>query len=280
MALAFSYVSIQVPSAEYTQVTGINDTGEVIGVFQANGADQPHGFLLANGRIVKLDALSGRKSTVPNSLNNRGEIVGTMTGKGVLRDGFIYRNGKFETLLGPAGQATTPRGINDFDVIVGNFPAVQPNGVESLGPSFASADGHFINIDRPGVLATVPAAINDLGVVVGSSTIDGNVFQGYLNSYGTFTSVQASGSVNAEPSAINLFGEIGGTTSQIFEFPSGFILDGGVFTSVSYPGSLPFGEVAGVNDLGQVAGSYAISAQNHGVGQAGFIATPVPSTQP
>jgi hypothetical protein len=68
---------IQVPGARWTTVTGVNDRSEIVGWWISRDNTDPGrtGFLLAFGRITSFD-VPGETETVPEDINNRGQIVG------------------------------------------------------------------------------------------------------------------------------------------------------------------------------------------------------------
>jgi probable HAF family extracellular repeat protein len=85
---AQTFTSIDVPNAILTQAFGINDTGEIVGVF-TDSSNRTHGFVRAvNGSFASID--------VPNAIltqafgiNNLGTIVGTYTDARGVQHGFV-----------------------------------------------------------------------------------------------------------------------------------------------------------------------------------------------
>ena len=56
-----------------TAANGINDSGEVVGIYQSGGVY--HGFLLSGGIFSTLD-FPGSSSTSANGINDSGQVVG------------------------------------------------------------------------------------------------------------------------------------------------------------------------------------------------------------
>src|SRR5216684_4553333 len=60
----------------YAYATGINDSGQIVGYWNGNG---PEGFIYSNGIFTDLRDPNpfGVTATLPNAINNLGEIVGS-----------------------------------------------------------------------------------------------------------------------------------------------------------------------------------------------------------
>ena len=111
------FSSIDVPGAIGTTAYGVNNSLEIVGQapFVANG------FLLIGGTISPIPDVPGSLgSPTASGINNLGHIVGQVgyvTGGG----GYILRNGVFDPVVFPGSTFFRPNGLNDFDVIVGDF---------------------------------------------------------------------------------------------------------------------------------------------------------------
>ena len=91
-------------------------------------------------------------------------------------DGFLYKNGIFETITFPGAQKTEAWGINDSGVIVGWYAI----GNSVLG--FTLANGQYTSIAFPGAVYTLPFGINASGDIVGTYTIDYTTYHGFVAS--------------------------------------------------------------------------------------------------
>ena len=67
------FTTIDVPSSGYTQATGINNAGQVVGNF--NDSTGRHGFIDTNGVLTTFD-VPGAVRTYIYGINDSGEIVG------------------------------------------------------------------------------------------------------------------------------------------------------------------------------------------------------------
>ncbi len=91
-----------------TELTGINDAGQIVGLLSSGG-------FVSSGGVFSLIPNGGR----PFSIDNLGQIAGMYIVE-PLSYGFVYANGIFTTLNDPnAVNGTYPQGINDEGQVVG-----------------------------------------------------------------------------------------------------------------------------------------------------------------
>jgi probable HAF family extracellular repeat protein len=151
---------IDVPGANLTEGTGINDRGQLVGDYR-DSSNVFHGFLYDDGLFVDID-FPGSSSTGLQAINNCGQIVG-FSDNGSLRHAFLYDSGLFTSIDVPflGAQATTPGGINDPGDIVGLYA----DGAGIHG--FLLSEGTFTKIDVPGAFLTFVSGINNRREIVG-----------------------------------------------------------------------------------------------------------------
>ncbi len=83
----FVFTPLDVPGATLTQAFGINEAGQIVGIF--SGATGGHGFLLSGGVFAPLDA-PGAIATTASGINDAGQIVGEfIDATGTLTHGFL-----------------------------------------------------------------------------------------------------------------------------------------------------------------------------------------------
>jgi uncharacterized membrane protein len=251
------YTTLSVPSAPQTEAMGINNAGQIVGVYLWGDAQQ--GFLYSGGSYTPLSA-----NTIATGINDRGQIVGYYpavpdqpTSGG---PGFLYSGGTYTPIAVPGAQITTAHGINNLDQIVGS---------SNLGAFVYSGGSYTILPNRPGDFG--PWGINDRGQIVGFGSVaahDGR-FVGLLYSGGTYTPIAVPGAYNTFAFGINNAGQIVGRDdgpscqaavgSPIAE--CGFVYDSNTLTFLSliYPGN-DTTYANGINDRGQIVGSFALQA--------------------
>ncbi|MEZ6100983.1 MAG: hypothetical protein R3E01_18745 [Pirellulaceae bacterium] len=104
-----------------TVTRGINDDGIQVGWSLEPDGSTP-GVIYENGTFTSF-SIAADKSTLPNDINNLGEIVGNVANldfsgsRGFLRD----ESGLFSFLDVPGAEFTLALGINDAGIVVGSF---------------------------------------------------------------------------------------------------------------------------------------------------------------
>jgi len=111
--------SIDVPGANVTSATGINDNGDIVGFYQDSGG--LHGFILSGGVFTPIDVpFQSVRDTSAQGINNRGQIVGIYTDDSGVH-GYVLTDGVFEVIDVPGALQTLVLGINDRGQIVGSY---------------------------------------------------------------------------------------------------------------------------------------------------------------
>jgi probable HAF family extracellular repeat protein len=97
-----------------------NDEGEIVGISDVTEGTASHTTLWDKGAIIDLDTLNGPDvQSVPNSINNRGQIVGlTFRADGTLH-GVLWQDRKMIDLGTLGGPSSVALGINDNGQIIG-----------------------------------------------------------------------------------------------------------------------------------------------------------------
>jgi uncharacterized membrane protein len=113
------YTPVNFPGATETEVMGINDAADIVGVYQLQGPLNFHGFLRHNGTFLKINVPAAQFGTRAFAINQAGTIVGSYDDA----HGFIFRNGKFQTFDAPQQPGEPPQtqlnGINNYGWIAG-----------------------------------------------------------------------------------------------------------------------------------------------------------------
>jgi uncharacterized membrane protein len=121
-----SSIAIEYPGALWTSALGMNNNGDIVGIYRLPGATYPvydRGFLYvrSTGTYWPIDFPGTPTSTYPRGINNKGQIVGDYL-DGIYRRGFLKDGSVFVSFDHPnAGLTTQPNGINDNGVIVGSY---------------------------------------------------------------------------------------------------------------------------------------------------------------
>jgi hypothetical protein len=254
---AAAIITIDVPGAINTQLSGISNNGVAVGhYYDSSGVS--HGFeVLANGTLVypfdepPIATLPGT-GTLFNSINDSGVVVGN---GGVPPTGFVFAGGSYSSFA--AGCAAAD--INDQGDVVGYCN----------GQAFLQKSGNTpMALNPPGSAFNVAGGINDLGQIVGQEQI-GGVDSGFLrNIDDTYSIVSYPGAlvtgllkINDQSVFIGFFEDSFGDSFDFYGTVGNLI-----------PFSIPNATVNGINDENQIVGSYVDS---NGVTH-GFISSIAP----
>jgi probable HAF family extracellular repeat protein len=245
-----------------TGTLGINDRGQVLGVYESRDRVVRHFVRDRRGRytiIADPPGTSGdRLSYETVDINNRGEIVGFYNDdQGSTTSGFLRtKRGRFTDITVPGSVVTGPLKINDRRQVVGIY-ADAGGGVHG----FLWDDGKFSTIDVAGAAATVVIGINDRGQMVGSYIDADGAYHGFLRDRrGAVTTLPdapgaAPGSGGTQPASINERGQIVGVAYDAAGGSRGFLFERGRFKTIAGPAAT-YTRALDVNNRGQIVGDY------------------------
>jgi uncharacterized membrane protein len=199
------FVPVDVPGAAGTQAQGINNHGQIVGVYSdtsnpsVTGA-QLRGFLLDQGHYIRLDYPRALTSQAQN-INDRGQVAGEYQAADGTFGGYLWQHGRFRALPAP-GSAS---GINNRGQITGN------TGDLATADGYLLDDTRLTTFEAPGAQVTIPRDINDRGQIVGASlpSLTGPV-SGFVLDKGRFTVIRRPGAVTTALLGINNRGQIVG----------------------------------------------------------------------
>lgn len=181
------------PSA---QAFGINDVGEVIGVYRPSFSSPFEGtFLFSNGAFTNFvyPFASDTTGTTGLAINDSGEIVGLYSTSNFQVHSFVYSAGSFTPLPDvPGSILTSARGLNDTGQIVGFYEPAPAGSSPVRG--FLYSGGAYSTIQFPGAFSTYPNDINNLGQIAGTYyDLVGGSLQGhsFLYSNGVYTNLDS-----------------------------------------------------------------------------------------
>lgn len=218
-----SYEQFDVPSFTFPGTTatipqGINNGGDVVGLFSDSKGD--HGFLRdgTSRDVAPIDfpfgPWTGPTSTHASGINNAGYVVGAYVDNDQIRHGFIYDGSGFAALDFPGATttATAARGINDSGVIVGTFN----NSISTGSHGFIFYAGQFLRVDAPipDSYGTGLYEVNNNGQAVGGYTLNAGGSFGFVYENGSYSTISVPGFEFTTPFGINDHGVIVGTVSN------------------------------------------------------------------
>jgi hypothetical protein len=137
--------------------------------------------------ITTFDYPGTGNSTLPQKINERGDVVGEFIDSSGVTRGFVrFSDGSFSApIVDPNDTVgfTEGRGINNSRTVAGDY--VISDGTLH---SFFLSGGTFTEYDVPGTVQTNLLSINDAGSFTGGFDPDGSgIFQGFVSVDGTLT---------------------------------------------------------------------------------------------
>ena len=133
--------------------------------------------------------------TLPQKINERGDIVGTYLDSSFVQRGFVrFSNGSFSApIVDPNDTVgfTQGRGINNPGTVCGDYVSSDGNT-----HGFFLSGGTFTEYDVPGAVNTDVLGINDPGDFAGDFDDGSGIAQGYVNIRGTITSFSVPGAIS------------------------------------------------------------------------------------
>ena len=216
--------------------------------------------------ITTFDYPGSGNLTLPQKINERGDVVGEFIDSSGVTRGFVrFSDGSFsDPIVDPNDTVgfTEGRGINNSRTVAGDY--VISDGTLH---SFFLSGGTFTEYDVPNTVQTNLLSINDVDDFTGGFDPDGSgIFQGFISIDGNLTSFSVPGAAGTFAYEINNSEEL-----TVGYYIDGVILHGYYRDSsgtLHFPID-PTGSTAtvlfGLNDRNWVVGRYASSGVTHGL---------------
>jgi probable HAF family extracellular repeat protein len=269
----YSYTKLMVPGSTFTEASGINNLGQVVGTY-IDSVGLPHGFIYQNGVYTTIDYPSAAHNYA-FGINDAGSVVGSFSE--VLPRGpysaTLRENGVWSAYDFPAHE-TDGRDINANGHIVG----IYNDGVGTPDHGFLKIGANYTSIDFPGAPITYVFGLNNATTVTGSFVDNQGQVKGFIYSNGNYTQLVFPNATDTIVTDINNNNMIVG-----WKVEAGKTI-GFTFSNSKYrPVIVPFAgttatRARGINDGGTVVGSYIgpLDCQSG----CSFMATPSASVPP
>jgi probable HAF family extracellular repeat protein len=259
----YTYTKIMYPGSTWTEASGINDLGQVVGTY-TDTSGVAHGFRYKAGVYTTLD-FPGMAHNYALGINDAGRVVGSFSAvmprgpyhASLLADG-VWTEYDFP------GNETDGRAINAAGDIAGIYNA----GYGTPDHGFLKVGDSYISIDYPGAALTYVFGLNDSGVVSGTYRDAMGVLKGFVYAAGTYTPVAYPTATETYIGGINNANALVGWKSEGGKV-GGFVMTAGRFRPVL----VTFANAAN----GVIVGTYTAPDCPNG---CSFLATPSPSTLP
>lgn len=236
------------PEFDASEMTGLNDAGQVVGSVWKDGEDNSgRAVLYDNDSLQDIGTLE-EGYTNAYKINNAGQIIGTSTLANGQDRAFIYENGTMTDLgtLGDNSNMSNARGINASGQVVG----VAESPTEREVPrGYLWQDGTMTDLG-----IDIANGINDAGQVVGSKDSYAVLWEnGEVTDLHTLEEFRRSSanSVNNNGQVIGtVFANAQGNNEPRF----GFLWQDGEMTKLEIPEEYSKAAALDINDAGQVVG--------------------------
>ena len=159
-ATSYTFTTLEVPGAVGTHALGLNDAGQIVGVF-FDSAGTSHPFVYTPGSGFAPLLIAGIVNGQARGINNTGQITGSFEdSRGI--HGFVATAQGVTVLDAPGALFTVLAGSNDAGQIVGrvDYAAGPSHGVVYMA-------GSFTPLDVPDADGSEPYGINNAGEIVG-----------------------------------------------------------------------------------------------------------------
>lgn len=198
---------IPVPNSSFEQITGINNSGIIVGSHVDKVTKLSRAFIYDGQNITNIEP-PGAKFTYAYGINDQGDVVGMYQDNRGSIHGFLYSENKFSYIDFPGVFDTRATGINGKRQIVGYYHQYK----EKRFRGFIYENRTFTTVDYPGsdTFHTRLYGISSIGEIVGYLYRPQQGARGFLYRDGLFTDIQFPNASETFPSGINRHGAIVG----------------------------------------------------------------------
>jgi hypothetical protein len=258
------YRTVHPPKATQTFLAGMNGSGQVAGAFQDSGFHE-HGYVKnTDGTYTVLDPPGATGLTTVVGINDAGQVAGNAYIGGT-RMPFFWdpaHPNTYVVLTIPGSTGTGAVAINAGGQIAGIYfdSSSQEHGF------LRNADGTIASFEIAGASQMYVTAMNKWGTITGNSFNQG-VTSGFLRySGGGQKSYGSCSHCGPQPTAINNKGVVVGYFFSEGGGNSAFSMDRSLTTTgIPVPFSNTSTAASGINDVGQIVGTYIDSnGASHG----------------
>jgi probable HAF family extracellular repeat protein len=251
------------PGGTFSQPTGLNNHGVVVGSANTGGAASMHAFVWTSaGGLRDLGTLgNAADDSAAEAINNSNQVVGySFVGHDTGFRAFLWTSGAGMKSLGTlGGSSSSAMGINDAGQVVGSSLIAPVKGSSATHPFLWTAAGGMQDLGTLGGTDATALGINSSGAVVGYSDVaDGHTHAFLWTAAGGMQDLGTFGGFTSVAYAINDKNQVVGYADAPSGQVNAFIWTAG--HGMQNMGTGPEAGGHGINDAGQVVGSEANGA--------------------
>lgn len=270
MAQSYNFKTINYPHDTFTQLLGVNISGEIAGYHNVN---DNRGFTYKlSDRKFTVENFPGSVATQVIGIDGLGGTCGFYVDEQNVTHGFLDDNNAFKTVDFPGTPFNQLLGRNDLAQAAGYYSQTA-NGSGPFVPYIYDINGGvFEVINIPGSVSAQATDINFEQQVTGFFIDSAGVNHGWWLNAGTLLQLDYPGAIFTQATGENNHGLVAGTYQDSSGAFHGFVYNTntGTYTSVDDPNGIGVTFVNGINDKGMLAGFTIPSSTT----ASGFIATP------
>jgi hypothetical protein len=248
----YTFVKLQYPGSIYTDATGINNSGHVVGTYYLPDGLR-HGYVFDGSTYTTVD-FPGAAHTFLFGIAPSGRTVGSysLSIGGGFWHSLIEEDGNFTSFDFP-NRETDARAINGAGRIVG----IYNTGAGTPDTGYLKIDDSYESVSVANSQHTYALGINDASKISGSYVGSDGMLHGFLQTSGAVANINFPLANQTFVGGINNADAIVGWSQKGSNPTRGFVVSGTRLRAfdVNLPGAVG-GQPQALNDSGQVVGNY------------------------
>jgi len=244
----YTFSTLEVPGSSLTVASNIDLLGRVVGYY--SDTTGTHGFLYNNGSFTRID-YPGSGWTVALGISTNGQIVGSYAASDAPtgRRGFLLAGSSFSSFVVPGSTDTVAHAVNIRGQVVGEY-----RGQDGMRHGFRMSGGNYATIEMPQSGSGSANGINDSGQIVGAAGSGPGATAFLFDT--SYSKIEFPNSNFTEVWGLNNVGDFVGQIDSAQSAYRGFRHSGTAYAIIDFPDAPAAWDARGVNDLGQIVGSF------------------------
>ena len=268
----YTFKTVNYPRANYTQLLGINNSGQIVG-YHGNGQDGQNpsrGFTFKMPNIYTNENFPGSVQTHVTGINDLGQTSGFYTDTAGVPHGFVKLGTDFTTVDYPGTMANQLLALNSASQAIGVY--FEASGQMNY---YLYEHGKFLLLSLPDEIKSGASitGINNAGAISGYYQDKVGSTHGFVLTQGHLKTLTFPGASGTWVYGLNNVGQVVGYYTLGIYQASGFVWSESTgFVTVDDPSGMGPTAITGINDKGVIVGIYGDWLR--GVISNGFIGTP------
>jgi uncharacterized membrane protein len=276
--LTYSFQTVNFPTDSFTQLLGINDSGEIAGYHGSGLTGHPNrGFRLDLPSTFTPENFPGAVQTQVIGINNVFNTAGFYIDANGSNHGFLKVGSHFHSVDFP--DTTSVPKVNQLLGLNAEQSAGFYNDSASNSHGYiASRSGVFSALIVPDATSSTATGVNEAGQVSGFYTDKAGVTHGFLLNQGKFKRLNFPGATATQAFGLNNQGQVVGSYTDSAGLIHGFIWTSGrgFEGPLDDPDGVGATMINGINDGAVIVGFYGVCVTAPATATTcnGFVGTP------